>query len=151
MGDGHAVRGSTFQNAARLVPHPWAGMPTSVSGQDGGPPVGGGGGGGASGLNWYDLSDGGQAGIISDGMSVTVSGGGLWNPFRLVPNDEHMNIHRAFDPWYQMSTARTSTWSMLETAEIRGRALQGFTRLAGRVRAAVAAAHGRCAGRRQVR
>ena len=54
--------------------------------------------------------------IISDGMTVTV-GGGL-ESISLVQN-EHMNIHRAFDPWLNEHVPAIYM-SMLETAEVVG-------------------------------
>ena len=96
-------QGSTFQNAARqcLIR---GGLPTSVSGQTVDRQC-------ASGLMAISMA---AKQIISDGMSVTV-GGGL-ESISLVQN-EHMNIHRAFDPW--INEHRPDLYmSMLETAEI---------------------------------
>jgi len=96
-------QGSTFQNAARqcLIR---GGLPTSVSGQTVDRQC-------ASGLMAISIA---AKQIISDGMNVTV-GGGL-ESISLVQN-EHMNLHRAFDPW--INEHRPDLYmSMLETAEI---------------------------------
>ena len=96
-------QGSTFQNAARqcLIR---GGLPTTVSGQTVDRQC-------ASGLMAISIA---AKQIISDGMSVTV-GGGL-ESISLVQN-EHMNLHRAFDPW--INEHRPDLYmSMLETAEI---------------------------------
>jgi acetyl-CoA C-acetyltransferase len=96
-------QGSTFQNAARqcLIR---GGLPTTVSGQTVDRQC-------ASGLMAISMA---AKQIISDGMSVTV-GGGL-ESISLVQN-EHMNLHRAFDPW--INEHRPDLYmSMLETAEI---------------------------------
>ncbi|MCC5981471.1 MAG: acetyl-CoA C-acyltransferase, partial [Oceanicaulis sp.] len=96
-------QGSTFQNTARqcLIR---GGLPTSVSGQTVDRQC-------ASGLMAISMA---AKQIISDGMNVTV-GGGL-ESISLVQN-EHMNIHRAFDPW--INEHRPDLYmSMLETAEI---------------------------------
>lgn len=96
-------QGSTFQNAARqcLIR---GGLPTTVSGQTVDRQC-------ASGLMAISIA---AKQIISDGMNVTV-GGGL-ESISLVQN-EHMNLHRAFDPW--INEHRPDLYmSMLETAEI---------------------------------
>lgn len=96
-------QGSTFQNTARqcLIR---GGLPTSVAGQTVDRQC-------ASGLMAISIA---AKQIISDGMTVTV-GGGL-ESISLVQN-EHMNLHRAFDPW--INEHRPDLYmSMLETAEI---------------------------------
>ncbi|GJL97966.1 MAG: acetyl-CoA acetyltransferase [Hyphobacterium sp.] len=96
-------QGSTFQNTARqcLIR---AGMPTSVAGQTMDRQC-------ASGMMAIATA---AKQIISDGMQITV-GGGL-ESISLVQN-EHMNLHRAFDPWINEHMP-SLYMSMLETAEI---------------------------------
>jgi acetyl-CoA C-acetyltransferase len=96
-------QGSTFQNTARqcLIR---AGLPTSVAGQTMDRQC-------ASGMMAIATA---AKQIISDGMTVTV-GGGL-ESISLVQN-EHMNLHRAFDPWINENLP-SLYMSMLETAEI---------------------------------
>jgi len=96
-------QGSTFQNTARqcLIR---AGLPNSVAGQTMDRQC-------ASGMMAIATA---AKQIISDGMQITV-GGGL-ESISLVQN-EHMNLHRAFDPW--INEHKPSLYmSMLETAEI---------------------------------
>ncbi|KAA5805029.1 acetyl-CoA C-acyltransferase [Alkalicaulis satelles] len=96
-------QGSTFQNVARQAAIR-AGLPTSVSGMSVDRQC-------ASGMMAIAIA---AKQIISDGMKVTV-GGGL-ESISLVQN-EHMNIHKAFDPW--INEHRPDLYmSMLETAEI---------------------------------
>ncbi len=96
-------QGSTFQNVGRQAAIR-AGLPTSVSGMSIDRQC-------ASGMMAIATA---AKQIISDGMSVTV-GGGL-ESISLVQN-EHMNIHKAFDPW--INEHRPDLYmSMLETAEI---------------------------------
>ena len=96
-------QGSTFQNIARqaLIR---AGLPTSVAGQSMDRQC-------ASGMMAIATA---AKQIISDGMQVTV-GGGL-ESISLVQN-EHMNLHKAFDPWIN-EHAPSLYMSMLETAEV---------------------------------
>ncbi|MEQ8403496.1 MAG: acetyl-CoA C-acyltransferase [Oceanicaulis sp.] len=96
-------QGSTFQNIARqaLIR---AGLPTSVAGQSMDRQC-------ASGMMAIATA---AKQIISDGMQVTV-GGGL-ESISLVQN-EHMNLHKAFDPWINEHVPALYM-SMLETAEI---------------------------------
>jgi len=96
-------QGSTFQNPARqcLIR---AGLPNSVAGQSMDRQC-------ASGMMAIATA---AKQIISDGMTVTV-GGGL-ESISLVQN-EHMNIHRAFDPWINEHQPALYM-SMLETAEV---------------------------------
>ncbi|MEE2526361.1 acetyl-CoA C-acyltransferase [Hyphobacterium sp. HN65] len=96
-------QGSTFQNTARqcLIR---AGLPTSVAGQTMDRQC-------ASGMMAIATA---AKQIISDGMQITV-GGGL-ESISLVQN-EHMNLHRAFDPWINEHMP-SLYMSMLETAEI---------------------------------
>ncbi|GGE32163.1 acetyl-CoA acetyltransferase [Marinicauda pacifica] len=96
-------QGSTFQNPARqcLIR---AGLPTSVAGMSMDRQC-------ASGMMAIATA---AKQIISDGMQVTV-GGGL-ESISLVQN-EHMNLHRAFDPWINEHVPALYM-SMLETAEI---------------------------------
>ncbi len=96
-------QGSTFQNPARQCAIR-AGLPTSVSGMSVDRQC-------ASGMMAISIA---AKQIISDGMTVTV-GGGL-ESISLVQN-EHMNIHKAFDPW--INEHRPDLYmSMLETAEV---------------------------------
>ncbi len=96
-------QGSTFQNVARQAAIR-AGLPTVVSGMSVDRQC-------ASGMMAIAIA---AKQIISDGMTVTV-GGGL-ESISLVQN-EHMNIHKAFDPW--INQHRPDLYmSMLETAEI---------------------------------
>ncbi len=96
-------QGSTFQNIGRQAAIR-AGLPTSVSGMSIDRQC-------ASGMMAIATA---AKQIISDGMTVTV-GGGL-ESISLVQN-EHMNIHKAFDPW--INEHRPDLYmSMLETAEI---------------------------------
>ncbi|WP_421787620.1 acetyl-CoA C-acyltransferase [Hyphobacterium sp.] len=96
-------QGSTFQNTARqcLIR---GGLPTSVAGQTMDRQC-------ASGMMAIATA---AKQIVSDGMTVTV-GGGL-ESISLVQN-EHMNLHRAFDPWINENLP-SLYMSMLETAEI---------------------------------
>ncbi|MFP4517907.1 MAG: acetyl-CoA C-acyltransferase [Oceanicaulis sp.] len=96
-------QGSTFQNVARqaLIR---AGLPTSVAGQSMDRQC-------ASGMMAIATA---AKQIICDGMQVTV-GGGL-ESISLVQN-EHMNLHKAFDPWINEHVPALYM-SMLETAEI---------------------------------
>jgi len=96
-------QGSTFQNTARqcLIR---AGLPNSVAGQTMDRQC-------ASGMMAIATA---AKQIISDGMQITV-GGGL-ESISLVQN-EHMNLHRAFDPWINEHMP-SLYMSMLETAEI---------------------------------
>lgn len=98
-------QGSTFQNTARqcLVR---GGLPVSVAGMTVDRQC-------ASGMMAISVA---AKQIISDGMTVTV-GGGL-ESISLVQN-EHMNIHRAFDPWLNEHVPAIYM-SMLETAEVVG-------------------------------
>jgi acetyl-CoA C-acetyltransferase len=96
-------QGSTFQNVARqaLIR---GGLPTRVAGMTVDRQC-------ASGMMAIATA---AKQIISDGMTVTV-GGGL-ESISLVQN-EHMNIHKAFDPW--INEHRPDLYmSMLETAEV---------------------------------
>ncbi len=96
-------QGSTFQNIGRQAAIR-AGLPTSVSGMSMDRQC-------ASGMMAIATA---AKQIISDGMNVTV-GGGL-ESISLVQN-EHMNLHKAFDPW--INEHRPDLYmSMLETAEI---------------------------------
>lgn len=96
-------QGSTFQNVARQCAIR-GGLPTSVAGMTVDRQC-------ASGMMAIATA---AKQIISDGMTVTV-GGGL-ESISLVQN-EHMNIHKAFDPW--INEHRPDLYmSMLETAEI---------------------------------
>ncbi|WP_421857258.1 acetyl-CoA C-acyltransferase [Oceanicaulis sp.] len=96
-------QGSTFQNIGRQAAIR-AGLPTAVSGMSMDRQC-------ASGMMAIATA---AKQIISDGMNVTV-GGGL-ESISLVQN-EHMNIHKAFDPW--INEHRPDLYmSMLETAEI---------------------------------
>ncbi|MGY6626957.1 MAG: acetyl-CoA C-acyltransferase [Oceanicaulis sp.] len=96
-------QGSTFQNVARQAAIR-AGLPTAVSGMSVDRQC-------ASGMMAIAIA---AKQIISDGMTVTL-GGGL-ESISLVQN-EHMNIHKAFDPW--INQHRPDLYmSMLETAEI---------------------------------
>jgi acetyl-CoA C-acetyltransferase len=96
-------QGSTFQNIGRQAAIR-AGLPTGVSGMSMDRQC-------ASGMMAIATA---AKQIISDGMNVTV-GGGL-ESISLVQN-EHMNIHKAFDPW--INEHRPDLYmSMLETAEI---------------------------------
>ncbi|MEQ8435062.1 MAG: acetyl-CoA C-acyltransferase [Oceanicaulis sp.] len=96
-------QGSTFQNIARqaLIR---GGLPTSVAGQSMDRQC-------ASGMMAIATA---AKQIISDGMQITV-GGGL-ESISLVQN-EHMNLHKAFDPWINEHVP-SLYMSMLETAEI---------------------------------
>ncbi|MGJ3231205.1 MAG: acetyl-CoA C-acyltransferase [Oceanicaulis sp.] len=96
-------QGSTFQNPARqcLIR---AGLPTSVAGQSMDRQC-------ASGMMAIATA---AKQIVSDGMQITV-GGGL-ESISLVQN-EHMNLHKAFDPWINEHVPALYM-SMLETAEI---------------------------------
>lgn len=96
-------QGSTFQNPARqcLIR---AGLPTSVAGMSLDRQC-------ASGMMAIATA---AKQIVSDGMQITV-GGGL-ESISLVQN-EHMNLHRAFDPWINENVPALYM-SMLETAEI---------------------------------
>ncbi len=96
-------QGSTFQNIARQAVIR-AGLPTSVAGQSMDRQC-------ASGMMAIATA---AKQIISDGMTVTV-GGGL-ESISLVQN-EHMNLHKAFDPWINEHVP-SLYMSMLETAEI---------------------------------
>ena len=96
-------QGSTFQNIARQAVIR-AGLPTSVAGQSMDRQC-------ASGMMAIATA---AKQIISDGMQVTV-GGGL-ESISLVQN-EHMNLHKAFDPWINEHVP-SLYMSMLETAEI---------------------------------
>ena len=96
-------QGSTFQNPARQCAIR-AGLPTSVAGQSMDRQC-------ASGMMAIATA---AKQIISDGMQVTV-GGGL-ESISLVQN-EHMNLHKAFDPWINEHVPALYM-SMLETAEI---------------------------------
>ncbi|MEN0653835.1 MULTISPECIES: acetyl-CoA C-acyltransferase [Hyphobacterium] len=98
-------QGSTFQNTARqcLVR---GGLPVTVAGMTVDRQC-------ASGMMAISVA---AKQIISDGMTVTV-GGGL-ESISLVQN-EHMNIHRAFDPWLNEHVPAIYM-SMLETAEVVG-------------------------------
>ncbi|XBQ15034.1 MAG: acetyl-CoA C-acyltransferase [Oceanicaulis sp.] len=96
-------QGSTFQNVARQAAIR-AGLPTGVAGMSVDRQC-------ASGMMAIAIA---AKQIISDGMTVTV-GGGL-ESISLVQN-EHMNLHKAFDPW--INEHRPDLYmSMLETAEI---------------------------------
>ena len=96
-------QGTTFQNPARQCAIR-AGLPTSVAGMSVDRQC-------ASGLMAIAIA---AKQIIADGQTVTV-GGGL-ESISLVQN-EHMNLHRAFDPW--INEHRPDLYmSMLETAEI---------------------------------
>ena len=96
-------QGSAFQNAGRQCAVR-AGLPTSVSGMTMDRQC-------ASGMMAIATA---AKQIISDGMTVTV-GAGL-ESISLVQN-EHMNLHKAFDPW--LNEHRPDIYmSMLETAEI---------------------------------
>lgn len=96
-------QGSTFQNPARQCAIR-AGLPTCVSGMSVDRQC-------ASGMMAIAIA---AKQILSDGMTVTV-GGGL-ESISLVQN-EHMNIHKAFDPW--INQHRPDLYmSMLETAEV---------------------------------
>ncbi len=96
-------QGSTFQNTARQCAIR-AGLPTAVSGMTVDRQC-------ASGMMAIATA---AKQIISDGMTVAV-GGGL-ESISLVQN-EHMNIHKAFDPW--INEHRPDLYmSMLETAEV---------------------------------
>lgn len=96
-------QGSTFQNIGRQAAIR-AGLPTSVSGMSMDRQC-------ASGMMAIATA---AKQIISDGMNVTV-GGGL-ESISLVQN-EHMNLHKAFDPW--INERRPDLYmSMLETAEV---------------------------------
>lgn len=96
-------QGSTFQNPARQCAIR-AGLPTSVSGMSVDRQC-------ASGMMAIAIA---AKQILADGMTVTV-GGGL-ESISLVQN-EHMNIHKAFDPW--INEHRPDLYmSMLETAEV---------------------------------
>ena len=99
-------QGSTFQNTARqcLVR---GGLPVTVAGMTVDRQC-------ASGMMAISVA---AKEIISDGMTVTV-GGGL-ESISLVQN-EHMNIHRAFDPWLNEHVPAIYM-SMLETAEVVAR------------------------------
>lgn len=98
-------QGSTFQNIGRQAAIR-AGLPTAVSGMSIDRQC-------ASGMMAIATA---AKQIISDGMTVTV-GGGL-ESISLVQN-EHMNLHKAFDPW--INEHRPDLYmSMLETAEIVG-------------------------------
>jgi len=96
-------QGSTFQNPARQCAVR-AGLPNSVAGQSMDRQC-------ASGMMAIATA---AKQIISDGMDITV-GGGL-ESISLVQN-EHMNIHRAFDPWINEHQPALYM-SMLETAEV---------------------------------
>jgi len=96
-------QGSTFQNPARQCAIR-AGLPTSVAGQSMDRQC-------ASGMMAIATA---AKQIISDGMQITV-GGGL-ESISLVQN-EHMNLHKAFDPWINEHVP-SLYMSMLETAEI---------------------------------
>jgi len=96
-------QGSTFQNPARQCAIR-AGLPTSVAGQSMDRQC-------ASGMMAIATA---AKQIITDGMQVTV-GGGL-ESISLVQN-EHMNLHKAFDPWINEHVPALYM-SMLETAEI---------------------------------
>ncbi|MFS2317832.1 acetyl-CoA C-acyltransferase [Maricaulis sp. D1M11] len=96
-------QGSTFQNPARQCAIR-AGLPTSIAGMSMDRQC-------ASGMMAIATA---AKQIIADGMTVTV-GGGL-ESISLVQN-EHMNIHRAFDPWIQENQPDLYM-SMIETAEI---------------------------------
>ncbi len=96
-------QGSTFQNVARqaLIR---GGLPTGVAGMTVDRQC-------ASGMMAIATA---AKQIVSDGMTVAV-GGGL-ESISLVQN-EHMNIHKAFDPW--INEHRPDLYmSMLETAEV---------------------------------
>ena len=96
-------QGSTFQNIGRQAAVR-AGLPTSVAGMSMDRQC-------ASGMMAIATA---AKQIISDGMNVTV-GGGL-ESISLVQN-EHMNLHKAFDPW--INEHRPDLYmSMLETAEV---------------------------------
>jgi acetyl-CoA C-acetyltransferase len=96
-------QGSTFQNIGRQAAIR-AGLPTGVAGMSIDRQC-------ASGMMAIATA---AKQIVSDGMTVTV-GGGL-ESISLVQN-EHMNIHKAFDPW--INEHRPDLYmSMLETAEI---------------------------------
>jgi acetyl-CoA C-acetyltransferase len=96
-------QGSTFQNIARqaLIR---GGLPNSVAGQSMDRQC-------ASGMMAIATA---AKQIICDGMQITV-GGGL-ESISLVQN-EHMNLHKAFDPWINENVPALYM-SMLETAEI---------------------------------
>ncbi len=96
-------QGSTFQNVARqaLIR---AGLPSEVAGMSVDRQC-------ASGMMGIAIA---AKQIISDGMDVTV-GGGL-ESISLVQN-EHMNLHRAFDPWIN-EHCPSLYMAMIETAEI---------------------------------
>lgn len=96
-------QGSTFQNTARQCAMR-AGLPTAVAGMSMDRQC-------ASGMMAIATA---AKQIVADGMTVTV-GGGL-ESISLVQN-EHMNIHKAFDPWIQQNMPELYM-SMLETAEI---------------------------------
>ena len=85
--------------------------------------------------------------IVDDGMSITV-GGGL-ESISLVQNDK-MNRYRAAGPVARRASRRRLHDDARDGRD-RRRALQDHPRAAGRIRAAVAAAHRRGAGRRPVR
>jgi acetyl-CoA C-acetyltransferase len=96
-------QGSTFQNIARQAVIR-AGLPNSVAGQSMDRQC-------ASGMMAIATA---AKQIICDGMKVTV-GGGL-ESISLVQN-EHMNLHKAFDPWINAHMP-SLYMSMLETAEV---------------------------------
>ncbi|PWE18817.1 acetyl-CoA C-acyltransferase [Marinicauda salina] len=96
-------QGTTFQNTARQCAIR-AGLPTSVAGMSVDRQC-------ASGMMAIAIA---AKQIVSDGMT-TVVGGGL-ESISLVQN-EHMNLHRAFDPW--INEHRPDLYmSMIETAEV---------------------------------
>ena len=129
-------QGSTGGNIARQCALR-AGLPTSVAGMSVDRQC-------ASGLMAIAIA---AKEIVSDGMSITV-GGGL-ESISLVQND-HMNRFRAPDPW--LLAHRDDVYmSMLETAEIVAERYGDLARSAGRLCAAIAAAHRRGAGRGPLR
>jgi acetyl-CoA C-acetyltransferase len=96
-------QGSTFQNPARQCAIR-AGLPTSVAGMSMDRQC-------ASGMMAIATA---AKQVVHDGMTVTV-GGGL-ESISLVQN-EHMNLHRAFDPWLN-EHCPAIYMTMIETAEI---------------------------------
>ena len=96
-------QGSTFQNPARQCAIR-AGLPTSVAGMSLDRQC-------ASGMMAIATA---AKQIITDGMSVAVGGG--VESISLVQN-EHMNLHRAFDPWIN-EHCPALYMTMIETAEV---------------------------------
>ena len=124
-------QGSTYMNVARQAALR-AGLPTSVAGMSVDRQC-------ASGLMAIAIA---AKQIICDGMRTTV-GGGL-ESISLVQN-EHANRYRAQDPW--LVAHRNDVYmSMLETAEVVAQRYGISRERAGRICAAIAAAHRRRAG-----